>query len=223
MTKAFVLKVEGTRACSSNTKKQQAVLACSNACLQQRLLACSTACSSSSCSNSSTCRISTEYAARLLTFAATTPCSRLNLGRFCGAETALLAGLWWLWRCDEGDYRMPHRFASSVDMGPCQNGPCQPARFCKKSLLLLLHASSAACCCCCCTRVHTRCRWCTRAYRQPEATLAQAGKKSAWFTPLSGQAWRMENVRRVVGQQNAAVESHITHIWLYHNMLPTYD
>ena len=47
---------------------------------------------------------------------------------------------------EEGDYRMPSRFASSVDMGTCQHGPCQPARFCRKSLhqqqqQLLLHAS----------------------------------------------------------------------------------
>ena len=61
---------EGTRACSS---------ACSRACS-------SSPCSSSTCS-SATCRISTEYAATLLTFTATTTCSRLNLGRFCGAET----------------------------------------------------------------------------------------------------------------------------------------
>ena len=43
---------------------------------------------------------------------------------------------------------MPSRFASSVDMGSRQHGPCQPARFCKKSLLLLLASSSAYCCCC---------------------------------------------------------------------------
>ena len=47
--------------------------------------------------------------------------------------------------------------------------------------------------------------------------------QEVWSTPLSGQAWPLQSVRRVVGQQNAAVESHITHIWLYHNMLPTYD
>ena len=60
---------------------------------------------------------------------------------------------------------MPCRFASSVDMGLCQHGPCQPARFCKKSLLLLPASSGASCCCCsrcccsrccCCTGVHTR-------------------------------------------------------------------
>ena len=34
-----------------------------------------------------------QYATMPLTFVATTPCSRLNLGPFCGAETALLA--WW--------------------------------------------------------------------------------------------------------------------------------
>ena len=56
---------------------------------------------------------------------------------------------------------MPSRFVSSVDMRPCQHGPCRPATFCKKSFLLL-PASSAACCCCCrrwcccCTTVHTR-------------------------------------------------------------------
>ena len=33
---------------------------------------------------------------------------------------------------------MPSRFASSVDMGPCQHGPCQPGRVRQKSLLLLL-------------------------------------------------------------------------------------
>ena len=41
--------------------------------------------------SSSTCRISTQYAGRLLTFAVRTPCSRLNLGSFGGAETTLLA------------------------------------------------------------------------------------------------------------------------------------
>ena len=40
------------------------------------------------------------------------------------------------------------RLASSVDTGPRQHGPCQPARFCKKSLLLLLPAFSAGRWCC---------------------------------------------------------------------------
>ena len=65
-----------------------------------------------------------------------------------------------LWRYAEGEYKMPCRFASSVNMGLCQHGPCQPARFCKKSLLLLPASSGASCCCCsrccCCTGVHTR-------------------------------------------------------------------
>ena len=45
--------------------------------------------------------------------------------------------------------------------------------------------------------------------------------QEVWSTPLSGQAWPIQSVRRVVGQQNAAVES-ITHKWLYHNMVPKY-
>ena len=51
-------------------------------------------------------------AAKVLIFAATTPCSRLNLAlvvAVCGAETALLA--WWLRRYE--DDRMPSRFASA--------------------------------------------------------------------------------------------------------------
>ena len=66
----------------------------------------------------------------------------------------------------------------------------------------------------------------TRAYChcQAEATLSQAGKKQeVWCTSLSGEAWPVQSVRRNFGQQNAAVESHITHVWLYHNMLPKYN
>ena len=64
----------------------------------------------------------------------------------------------------------------------------------------------------------------TRAYRQPEATLSQTGKKlEVWSTPLSGAAWPIQSVRGNFGQQNAVVESHITHIWLYHNMPPKDD
>ena len=64
----------------------------------------------------------------------------------------------------------------------------------------------------------------TRAYRQPEATLSKTGKKQeVWSTPLSGEAWPIQSVRKVFGQQEAAVESHIDHIWLYRNMLPKYD
>ena len=37
-----------------------------------------------------------------------------------------------------------------------------------------------------------------------------------------GQAWPIQSVRRVIGQRNSAVESHITHVRLYHNMLPKY-
>ena len=61
----------------------------------------------------------------------------------------------------------------------------------------------------------------TRAYRQAEATLSHWGKKQeVWCTPLSGEVWPIQSVRRNFGQHNAAVESHITHIWLYHKMLP---
>ena len=53
----------------------------------------------------------------------------------------------------------------------------------------------------------------TRAYRQPEATLSQTGKKQeVWSTPLSGEAWPIQSVRKVFGQQEAAVESHIDRI-----------
>ena len=64
----------------------------------------------------------------------------------------------------------------------------------------------------------------SREYRQAEATLCQTGKKQeGWCTPLSGEARPVQSVRRFFGQQNAAVDSHITHIWLYHNLLPKYD
>ena len=44
--------------------------------------------------------------------------SRLNLGRLRAAETAPLLAWWWLWGYEEGDYKMPRRSASIVDMGP---------------------------------------------------------------------------------------------------------
>ena len=40
--------------------------------------------------------------------------------------------------------------------------------------------------------------------------------QEVWSTPLSGQAWPIQSVRRVFGEQNAAVESPISHIWLYY-------
>ena len=43
--------------------------------------------------------------------------------------------------------------------------------------------------------------------------------QEVWSTPLSGQAWPIQSVRRVTGQQNTAVESHHS----YHNMLRKYD
>ena len=57
----------------------------------------------------------------------------------------------------------------------------------------------------------------------PARDNAVSNGQEVWSRPLSGQAWPLQSVRRVVGQQNAAVESHITHKWLYHNMLPKYD
>ena len=81
--------------------------------------------------------------------------SRFNLRRFRGAETARAAGLMLVVEIR----RRRVQDAMSV-CGLCQHGPCQPARFCKKSLLLLPASSGASCCCCsrccCCTGVHTR-------------------------------------------------------------------
>ena len=63
----------------------------------------------------------------------------------------------------------------------------------------------------------------TRAYRQPE-TLSQTGKKQElWSTPLSREAWPIQSVQRIFFQHNVPVESHTTHIWLCHNMLPKYN
>ena len=123
--------------------------------------------------------------------------------------------------------RMTSRLASSVDMGPCQHGPCQPARFCKKSLLLL-PASSAACCCCCCrwccccTRVHTRAaEYASVSPARGKVVSNGQEARSLVYAPL-GEVWPIQSVRKVFGQQEAAVESHIDHIWLYHNMLAKY-
>ena len=132
---------------------------------------------------------------------------------------------------------MPSRFAPSVDMGPCQHRPYQMARFCKGGLLLL-PASSATCCCCCSllllvaaaaggagvARGFTHALQNTRAYPQTEATFSQTCKKQeVWYAALSGEVWAFQSVRKVFGQQEAAVEPNIDQIWLYHNMLPPYD
>ena len=124
---------------------------------------------------------------------------------------------------------MPSRFASSVDMGPCQHGPCQPERFCKKSLLLLPVSSALLVAAVAgggdaVARGYTHALQSSRAYRQSEATLSQTGKKQEVRSkPLSGEAWPIRSVRKVFGQQEAAVESHVDHIWLYQNILPKYD
>ena len=121
------------------------------------------------------------------------------------------------------------RFASSVDTGPCQQGPCQPARFSKMSLLLL-PASSAVfrCCysrCFWCTRVHTHAASCKDVPRSvsPARGNVVSSRQEIWSTPLSGEAWPIQSVRRVLRQQNAAVESHINLLRLYRNMLPKND
>ena len=41
--------------------------------------------------------------------------------------------------------------------------------------------------------------------------------------PSRGEAWPIQSARKVFGQQEAAVEAHIDHIWLYHNMPLKYD
>ena len=90
--------------------------------------------------------------------------------------------------------------------------------FCCSLLLLLLQVLLLH------EDTHTRCRCRTRAYRQPEATLSQTGKKQEIRSaPLSGQAWPIQASGEFFGQQNAAVESRITQIWLYYNMLPKHD
>ena len=88
---------------------------------------------------------------------------------------------------------MPSRFASCVDIGPCQQGPCQPARFRKKSLLLL-PASSAACCCCSMLQVlllhegtHTRCRVPERIASQRQRCIKRARSKKSGLRHSRGK------------------------------------
>ena len=71
---------------------------------------------------------------------------------------------------------MPSRFASSVDMGPCQHGPCQPGRVRQKSLMLLrlllqvllLHEGT-----------NTRCRVAEGVARQRQRCVKRARSKKA--------------------------------------------
>ena len=64
---------------------------------------------------------------------------------------------------------------------------------------------------------HTRCRVPERIAFQGQRCLKRArSKKSGWSMPLSGQAWPIQSVRKVFGQQEAAAESHIDDVWLYH-------
>ena len=95
---------------------------------------------------------------------------------------------------------MSSRFASNVDMRPCQRGPCSPARFCKKSLLLL-PASSAACCCCC--------RWCccctkvdTRAAEYPSVSPARGN--DVCLKPPRSKVSGLRPSRRTLGQSKAS-------------------
>ena len=93
---------------------------------------------------------------------------------------------------------------ASVDMGPCQHGSRQPARFCKKSLLLLAASSATACCCCCsrcccCTRVHTRAAEYPSVSPARGITLSQMRKRS--------KASGLRHSRGKPGQSKASGES----------------
>ena len=71
---------------------------------------------------------------------------------------------------------------------------------------------------------HTRCRVPERIASQRQRRLSETPKKQGvWSTTLSEDAWPIQSVRNIFGQQEAAVESHIDHCWLYNNTLPRYD
>ena len=71
-----------------------------------------------------------NLAAKVLVYATTTPCSRLNLALVVAVELSQSCWPGWLWRYEHD--RMPSRSASSVDMG--LQYICRPARIWNKSL-----------------------------------------------------------------------------------------
>ena len=92
-----------------------------------------------------------------------------------------------------------------------RRGFARRACCCCRLLFPLLVAAAAACSrCCCCTRVHA-----CAADDVPQRVASQRQRclngKEVWSTPISGKAWPIQSVRKVVGQQNEAVDSHITH------------
>ena len=60
----------------------------------------------------------------------------------------------------------------------------------------------------------------TRVYRQPEATFSNGQAATSLVYATLGASLANPSVRRVFGEQNAAVESPISHIWLYYILLP---
>ena len=89
-------------------------------------------------------------------------------------------------------------------------------------LLLLLHASYVACRCLLpllheCTRAAYDARARTGSQRQ---RCLKYGRNLVYA--IFGGSLANPNVRRVSGQQNAAIDSNITHLTFYHNMLPKY-
>ena len=85
-------------------------------------------------------------------------------------------------------------------------------------LLLLLHPGAAV------ARGYTHALQSTRAYRQPEATLSQTGKKQeTWSTPLSGEAWPIQSVRRILASRMQRSNLTPPICGSYHIMLPKYD
>ena len=123
---------------------------------------------------------------------------------------------------------MPSLFGSSADIGAMPTWAMLAGEILQEELAaaacffpLLVAAAAAGGAAV--ARGYTHALQSTRAYRQPEATLSQTGKKQeVWSTPLSGETWPIQSVRKVFGQQEAAVEYHIDHICLHHNMLPKY-
>ena len=117
---------------------------------------------------------------------------------------------------------MPRRFASSI----CGAMPVSAvsagevlqnelaAAACFRRLLLLQHAPGAAV-----ARGYTHAPHMMYPSVSPARGNVVSNGQEVWSTPLSGQAWPIQSVRRVTGQQNTAVESHHS----YHNMLRKYD
>ena len=150
--------------------------------------------------------------------------SRFNLRRFRGADTARAAGLMFVVEirrrrvqdamsvCVKRQHgAMPAwaMSASEVLQGELAATAC--FFWCFLLLLLqvlLLHGGTHTSC-----RVHE----CIASRRQ----RSQTGKKQqVWSMLLSREAWPIQSVRINFGQQNAAVESPISHIWLYYILLP---